>query len=171
MDAEALLGPVPLAATHLVAGFDCGVVALNDYLVRRALDDQRAEKTRTFVATRGGRVVAFFSLAAAAVEPAQATDRLAKGQGSQSIPVILLARLAVDGAEQGRGLGEAMLVEAVARSAQAADIIGARAIIVHAKDERARGFYEKYGFAASPTDPLHLIILMKDVRRSLQSRG
>jgi GNAT superfamily N-acetyltransferase len=157
----------PLSEEHDVAVFDCGVPALNVYLTKQALADQRAEKARTFVAVRGRHVVAFFSFAAASVEPQDATARLARGQGAQAIPVILLARLAVDTSEQGRGLGGAMLVEAVARSAQAANIIGARAVLVHAKDPSARRFYEKHDFEPSPSNPLHLIVLMKDIRKSL----
>jgi len=169
LSAGTLLGPEPLGPGHDVATFDCGVPTLNDYLARQALADQRADKTRTFVATRGGRVAGFFSLAAASVEPESATTRLAKGQGTQSIPVILLARLAVDLTGQGHGVGRALLVEALARCAQAADVIGARAVLVHAKTARARIFYESCGFEASPTNPLHLVILMKDVRRTFDA--
>ena len=127
------------------------------------------DKTRTYVALRGRRVVAFFSLAASSVEPGDATDRASKGQGRHAIPVILLARLAVDASEQGQGLGETMLLDALAKCAGAAGAIGARAVLVHAKDDRARAFYERYGFEPSPTHPLHLIMLMKDVRKSLSS--
>jgi len=167
VNAEASLELEPLAETHDVAAFDCGIPVLNLYLTRQAHADQRAEKARTFVAARSRRVVAFFSLAAASVEPQGATERLARGQGAQAIPVILLARLAVDSSEQRRGLGKALLVEAVARCTRAADIIGARAVLVHAKDPDARRFYEKHGFEPSPSNPLHLIVLMKDVRKSL----
>ncbi len=169
MSAEALRGPEPLGAAHGVATFDCSVFALNDYLTRRALADQRADKTRTFVTTCGGRVVGFFSLAAASVEPESATERLATGQGAQAIPAILLARLAVDLSEQPRGVARALLIDALARCAQAADIIGARAVLVHAKTDRARAFYERYGFESSPTNPLHLVILMKDVRKTFNA--
>jgi GNAT superfamily N-acetyltransferase len=166
--ADRLLGPVPLDAAHVVEGFDCGARALNDYLIGRALADQRAEKARTFVATRGRRVVAFFSLAAASVQAADATARSAKGQGLHDIPAILLARFAVNAKEQRHGIGRGMLVEALARCAEAADIIGARVVLVQAKDDRARAFYEKYGFEPSPTNPLHLLVLMKDVRKTLR---
>ncbi len=167
MTAEPPLALEPLDDEHRVAAFDCGVAALNDYLIRRALSDQQAGKSRTLVAARGKRVVAFVSLAAASVEPDTATGRVAKGQGSQGVPVILLARLAVDAREQRRGLGTAMLVEALARCARAAELVGVRAILVHAKDEHARSFYKKYEFEASPTHPLHLFMLMKDVRKNL----
>lgn len=167
MHLEPLVGPEPLDVRHELEDFHCGVPALDAYLKERALTDQRAEKSRTYVATRGRRAVAYFSLAAASVEPEDATSRLTKGQGRQPIPVVLLARLAVDLQEQGQGLGEAMLVDALRRCAQAADVIGARAVLVHAKDERARGFYVRYGFEPSLTNPRHLIVLMKDVRVSL----
>jgi predicted N-acetyltransferase YhbS len=159
--------PEPLSPSHEVGSFDCGREELNAYLSERALADQQAEKSRTYVVCRGATVVAYFSLAAGAVEPVDATERLAKGQGGQSIPVVLLARLAVGVSEQGHGLGEAILVDALRRSATAADVIGARAVIVHAKDARARSFYDGYGFEPSPTNPLHLVLLMKDLRKSL----
>ena len=167
MSAEPLFGPEPLEPHHAVAAFDCGVPALNEYLVDRALSDAEAGKAVTQVACRRDRVVAYYSLAAGSVEPAEATDRLAKGQGRQAIPVIVLARLAVDLTEQGRHLGEQMLLQALGRSAEAASLIGVRAVLVHAKDSVARGFYEHYGFEASPTHSLHLVVLMKDVRKTL----
>jgi GNAT superfamily N-acetyltransferase len=160
-------GPEPLHAKHDVGAFDCGRQELNDYLSNRALADQKAEKSRTYVVCRDTRVIAYFSLAAGSVEPEAAPERVAKGQGRQPIPVILLARLAVAVSEQGRGLGEAILMEALRRCAAAANVIGARAVIVHAKDQKARSFYEKYGFEPSPTNPLHLVLLVKDIRRSL----
>lgn len=157
----------PLDARHDASSFDCGIPSLNEYLIVRALGDQRSGKSRTYVTCRANRIAAFFSLAAGAVEPEATTKRLASGQGRQPIPVILLARLAVDVSEQGHGLGEAMLVEALARSSAAADVIGARAVLVHAVDERARAFYLQFGFEPSPTDPLHFVLLMKDIRKTL----
>ena len=167
MSDRSLTGPEPLSARHVVEGFACGDGALDTYIVRQALADQRAEKSRTCVFLDGVRVVAYWTLAAASVEPILATSRLAAGQGSQSIPVILLARLAVDMAWQGRGIGEAVLVDALARASHAATLIGARAVLVHAISPRAAAFYSRYGFEPSPTDPLHLVMLMKDIRASL----
>jgi predicted N-acetyltransferase YhbS len=167
VSADPLFGLEPLKPHHEVAAFDCGVPALNHYLADRALSDARAGKSVTHVACRHEKVVAYYSLAAGSVEPAEATDRLAKGQGRQAIPVIVLARLAVDLAEQGRHLGEHMLVQALGRSAEAASLIGVRAVLVHAQDVATRGFYERYGFEPSPTHPLHLVLLMKDVRKTL----
>lgn len=167
VSADRVVGPQLLRSDHVVAQFDCGVPALNDYLVRQALYDQRSEKTRTYVIVERGSVIGYFSLAAASIEQADATTRLAMGQGAQAIPAILLGRLAVDRSAQGRGLGEALLVEAVTRAASAADTIGARAVLVHAASAEAGAFYTKYGFEPSPTNALHLIMLMKDIRKSL----
>jgi len=162
--AETSLRLGALAATHDVAGFDCGDVALADYLARRAYAEQHAGKTR--VAVRGARVVAFFSPKAASVSP-PATIEHQPGQAPLDIPAILLARLAVDASEQGHGLGEAMLVQALSRCLQAADTMFARAVLAHAPTAQARGFYEKYGFVPSPTNAQHLVMRMKDIRKSL----
>ena len=162
-----LRGPEPLTRDHDTALFKCGVPSLDAYLKEQALADARAGKSHTQVATRGHAVVAYYSLAAGSVEAAEAGTRAARGQGAQPIPVVLLARLAVDRDEQGQGIGSWMLLEALTRSAEAADIIGVRAVLVHALDERARGFYERAGFEPSPTHPLHLLMLVKDIRRTL----
>ena len=167
MSADSLGGPEPLNPTHELTAFDCGVVSLNDYLIKRALSDQRAGKSRTFVITRLGGVIGYFSVAAASIEPLDATTRAAKGQGRQSIPAILIGRLAITQSEQDRGLGEALLIEALRKSASAAETIGARVVLVNAIHDEAKTFYLKYGFESSPTDPLHLMLLMKDVRKTL----
>ena len=167
MSAEALFGPESLEPRHDVSSFDCGAPALNDYLAGRALADARAGKSQTQVACRGDSVVAYYSLAAGSVEASAATERAATGQGRQPIPVIVLARLAVDLTEQGHGLGEQMLLQALARSAEAASLIGVRVVLVHAKGGAARAFYQRYGFEPSPTHPLHLLLLMKDIRTTL----
>ena len=165
--ADPLLGPFPLDAAQGVELFDCGVPTLNGYLVNQALTDQKAGKSRTYVAIRGGLVVAYFSLAAASLAPEDATERAVKGQGSQQVPAILLARFAVAASEHRRGIGRAMLLEALARCAQAAEIVGVRIVLVHAKDDGPRAFYANHDFEPSPANPLQLMILMKDVRRTL----
>ena len=157
----------PLRPDSDVAAFACGSANLDEYLVTRAMSDQRAHKSRTYVAVEGTRVVGYYTLAAAGVEPEQATARARKGQGDQPVPAILLARLAVDADHQGCGLGEALLLEALRRSVTASETIGARVVLVHAADARARTFYQRYGFEAAPTSPLHLMLLMKDVRATL----
>jgi GNAT superfamily N-acetyltransferase len=91
---------------------------------------------------------------------------VAKGLGGYPVPVILLARLAVDRTEQGKGLGAALLKDAILRAASAADIVGCRALLVHAKDKQAQAFYQRFGFEPSPVNELHLFLLMKDILAS-----
>jgi len=157
----------PLNDSHRTDAFDCGKPELTIWLRRHALNSQRAETARTYVVHRDLRVVGYYSLAAGSVEHARAPARAAKGIARHPIPVILLARLAVDTAEQGRGLGAALLKDALIRVAGAADEIGARALLVHAQDEEARSFYERFDFDPSPADPLHLLLLMKDLRKAI----
>jgi predicted N-acetyltransferase YhbS len=151
--------PVPLAATHDVAAFD--------FLKKHALQNLRNQSARTYVATRGRVVVGYYTLAAGSVRREDSPARVAKGLAAHPVPVILLARLAVDLRERGQGLGAGLLKDALLRAVQAADIIGCRAVLVQAKDDAARAFYERFGFAPAPGDPLRLFLLMKDVRASL----
>jgi predicted N-acetyltransferase YhbS len=146
------------------------VPVLNNYLKKFALQNQRGQSARTFVATRGERVVGYYTLAAGAARREETPARVAKGLAAHPVPVILLARLAVDATEKGQGLGAGLLKDALLRAVQAADLIGCRAVMVHAKDEGARAFYERFGFEPSPTDPLRLFLLMKDVRASISPR-
>jgi GNAT superfamily N-acetyltransferase len=110
-------------------------------------------------------VLGYYSLAAGSVSHEEATERAKKGLARHPIPVILLARLAVDAALQGKGIGPALLKDALLRAAQAADTIGARALLVHANDDQAKGFYEHFSFEPSPSDPYHLLLIMKDLMR------
>ena len=110
-------------------------------------------------------MIGYYSLAVGAVAPTDAPTRVTKGLARHPVPVMLLARLAVDRTEKGRGLGAALLHDALARTLQAADIAGIRAMIVHAKDDAARRFYEHFDFDPSPTDPYHLYLLIKDLRK------
>lgn len=152
--------------SHVVDGFDCGSEELNRYLLKYALQNTRADGAVTRVTTRDGRVVGYYSLAAGAAEHGEAPTRVTKGLAKHPIPLVILARLAVDRSAQGTGLGEALLKDALVKVSAAADLIGVRAIIAHAKDEKAKAFYERYDFEPSPTDPLHMFLLMKDIRAS-----
>jgi GNAT superfamily N-acetyltransferase len=152
--------------------FNCGQPDLDDWLRRFALINQRAGMTTVFVTVSEGKVVGYYALASAGVERANAPDRVARGLPAHPIPVVLLARLAVDSSAQKRGLGGALLRNALIRVEAAADEIGIRALLIHAKDDGAREFYMKYAeFEPSPTDPLHLFLLMKDLRKSLATQG
>lgn len=166
---EAVFGAVEkLSAAHDVAHFDCGKEALNRFLRRFALINQLSNSAQTYVACREANVVAgYYSLAVSAVEHARAPARVSKGLARQPIPVMLLARLAVDKSLQGVGLGRALLKDALLRTAQAADIAGIRALLVHAKDDEARAWSERFDFEPSPTDPLHSFLLLKDLNALL----
>lgn len=167
MPDEPLYAPVLLAKSHELAGFDCGKPPLNDYLIKYALQNQASGGARTYVLTRGNRVIGYYSLAPASVAPDDAPARVVKGQGRYPVPVILMARFAIDRGEQGKGLGKTLLRDALRRALAGAEAIGGRAFLVHAKDEDARSFYLNFGMEASPTNPLHLFLLFKDIRHSL----
>lgn len=159
-----------LRADHGVAGFDCGREELNRFLVRFALVNQQADAAQTYVAVWGELVVGYYSLVVGQIAYDDAPSRLSKGLARHPVPIMLLARLAVSVGWQGRGLGAGLLKDAMRRTSQAADIAGIRAFVVHAKDEPARRFYEHFGFVPSPTDPLHLFLLVKDIRRASGGR-
>jgi GNAT superfamily N-acetyltransferase len=159
--------PVPLDSTHDLSGFDCGVAALNDYLRKYALQNHLSNAARTYATLGQGRVVGYYTLAAGSVRREETPTRVAKGLARHPVPVILLARLAVDGTQKGQGLGAALLKDALLRAVQASDVIGCRAVLVHAKDDAARAFYQRFGFEPSPTDPLHLYLLMKVIKAIL----
>lgn len=159
----------PISESHDLSRFDCGVhESLNDWLKRFALTNQKNESARTYVVHRGGSVIGYYSISAGSVSVEESPARIAKGLARHPIPVILLARLAVDKDEKGTGLGKALLKDALARIVQAADIVGARAVLVHAIDEQARKFYEHFDFEASPIHELQLMLLMKDLRKALE---
>ncbi len=157
-----------LARHHVVEDFDCGQAALNRFLIRFALSSQHANASQTYVGLADAAVVGFYTLVVGEVAYADAPERLTKGLARHPVPLMLLARLAVGAAWQGKGIGSGLLKDAMRRTVQAADIVGIRALAAHAKDDAARAFYEHFGFVASPTDPLHLFILTKDLRRAVR---
>jgi GNAT superfamily N-acetyltransferase len=154
-----------LRSDHPVEDFDCGRVELNRYLQRFALQNQQAGAAQTYVGVVGELPVGYYCLAVGHVALEDAPERLKKGLAKHPVPIMLLARLAVDRRWQGQGVGKALLRDAMQRTMQAADIAGIRAFAVQAKDDEARRFYEHFDFIPSPTDPMHLFVLLKDVRR------
>jgi GNAT superfamily N-acetyltransferase len=161
--------PEPLSGKHRLEGFECGVDALDTWLLRYSRHAEAAGSSRVFVTTANGeRVAGFYALAGGQVEARDAPARLLKGQPSERpVPVVMLARLAVDRQHQRKGVGRSLLQDAMLRAATVAESIGVRALVVHAMTEEARDWYLQSGFEASPTDPLHLILLMKDLRHFL----
>lgn len=158
--------PEPLRDKHNCDEFSCGREELDTWLKRFARHAENAGSARTFVTTADGeRVVGYYALTVAEVAPADATARLLKGQPSgAAVPVALLARLAVDQEHQGGGVGRSLLQDALLRTQQVSEEVGIRALVTHAMTAEARSWYEQFGFEQSPTDPLHLVLLIKDLR-------
>ena len=156
-----------LARSHDVDGFVSGSEPLDRFLVRHALLSQHATASQTYVAVSDDRVVGYYTLVFGQVSRDIAPPRIAKGLPRYPVPIMVLARLAVAGDWQRRGIGSGMLKDAILRTLRAAEIAGLRALVVHAKDEAARSFYERFDFVPSPSDPLHLFVLIKDLKRIL----
>ncbi|WP_282958995.1 GNAT family N-acetyltransferase [Castellaniella defragrans] len=123
---------------------------------------QTSKTSPDYVCCQGDGVVGFYSLAVGRVDPDGAPSRVMKGLARHPVPVMILARLAVDKEHQGKGLGQALLRNTLLRTAQAADIAGIPCLLVHAKDDAARQWYESWEFEPSPTDPHHLFVMLKD---------
>lgn len=150
---------------HAVETFDCGEEALNRFLIRFALPNQMANASQTYVGLADDdAIVGFYTLVVGEVRYEGAPQRLSKGLARHPVPVMLLARFGVSVKWQGKGIGAGLLRDAILRTLQAADIAGVRALAVHAKNEAARSFYERFDFQPSPTDPLHLFALIKDLK-------
>lgn len=164
-----LSSPELLLKEHNRSAFDCGVPALNEFLKQFAPQNQKRDGSRTYVATRDNRVVGYYTLAYSSIGVEDVTPEIRAGLGRYPIPVLLMARLAVDLSERGTGLGKALLRDAIRKVPEAADIAGLRAMLVHAKDDQARAFYEKFGFTSSPTNPYHLLLKTDDIRASFKA--
>jgi GNAT superfamily N-acetyltransferase len=153
-----------LAVTHDATDFDCGQVELNEFIRLYALAGQRANISQTYVAVLDQKIIGYHTLTVGDVVYDDAPERLAKGVPRYPIPVVLLARLAVDLQSQNKGLGAALLVDATRRTLQVADIAGVRAMLVHARDETARDFYAHFGFEPFRKDAFVLYSLLKDLK-------
>ncbi|MBX5030198.1 GNAT family N-acetyltransferase [Rhizobium lentis] len=159
--------PAPLADHHELAEFRSGVPELDDWLRRRARANQASGASRTFVVCEANRVVAYYALASGAVRQPEAPGRFRRNM-PDPIPVAVLGRLAIDRAYQGRGLGRALVRDAGLRLLNAAEIIGIRALLVHAISDEARAFYEAVGFLPSPSDPMMLMVGLHDLDSALR---
>jgi GNAT superfamily N-acetyltransferase len=157
---RSLSPPAPLELTHEITGFSSDVPSLDDWLRRRAHPNQVSGASRTYVVAEGRRVVAYYCLASGAISLNEAPARLRRNM-PDPLPVAVLGRLAVDTGWQGRGLGAALLRDAVLRSVQAGRIIGIRGILVHALSEDAKAFYERHGFIESPANPRTLVLSLR----------
>jgi GNAT superfamily N-acetyltransferase len=157
-----------LAREHVLGAFDCGQPDLNAWLIKYALQNQSASSAQTYIGLVNETVVGYYSLTVGQVEYADAPERLRKGLARHPVPIMLLARLAVHKEWQGKGVGRALLRDAILRTVQASEIAGIRALVVHAKDGAAKRYYEQFDFVSSPTDPLHLFVLLKDLRKLIE---
>ena len=158
--------PEPLAPDHELDVFDSGVATLDEWLKRRARRNELEGASRTFVICAGRRVVGYYSLAAGSVLHVVATGKVRRNM-PDPVPALLLARLAVDRAWSGKGLGADLLSDATLRALGAAQSIGVRAILVHAISDAAKTFYEKHGFRSSPVEPMTLMVTIDEARRML----
>jgi GNAT superfamily N-acetyltransferase len=157
-----------LQRTHAVESFDCGKEPLNRFLIRYALLNQQAGASQTYLALSEDKPIGYYTLVVGQVEYADAPERLTKGLARHPVPIMLLARLAIAREWQGKGQGSGLWKDAMLRTLQAAEIAGIRAFAVHARDDQARGFYQRFDLIPSPADPYHLFILLKDVRSALR---
>jgi predicted N-acetyltransferase YhbS len=156
-----------LLPEHPVEEFDCGDETLNRFLAKFALASEASHASRTYVALSEGKVVGYYSLAATSIEHDEGSKRLRKGLVRHPIPMLLLARLAVDRRFQGQGLGTELLRDAMIRAISVSDQVGVRGVLVHARSDAAKRFYERFDFEPLPGNKFHLVMLMKDLRRAI----
>ncbi len=166
-----LRGPRPLERGDVREGFSCGVPSLDSWLVEHAPAADAVGSARTYVVIdeEQSRVVGYYALTVASLERDLATGRASRGMPRHPIPAMLLARLAVDESVQGEGIGAILLADAMQRTLLVAEETGIRLLLVHAVNEGARSFYLHYGFEASPSDPMNLQLLIKDIRATIEA--
>lgn len=170
---------VPLHRTHNVDQFTCGRPTLDSFLKKHALAAPAQGLSQTWIALSGfGQVLGYYSLALSTIDVSTATQRVAKGMPRFPIPVILLARLAVEESVQGQGLGRLLLLAAMEKAVKLGRVpimadgepgLPMRAMLVHALDEGAAQFYEHFGFRRSPSDQLHLMMILKEIEETLRA--
>ena len=166
MSADGISAPEHLTAAHDVSAFDSGTPELDNWLKRRALANEALGTSRTYVVIAGGRVVAYYALANGAVAHKDVSAKTRRNM-PDPIPVMVLARLAVDSAYQKQGLGSALLKDALLRIIAAAQIAGIRAVLLHAMSDDAKRFYARAGFYECPVDPMMMMIALAEVEKNL----
>lgn len=158
----------PLDKLQVRTSFDCEVELLNDYLKKYALQNQKKDAARTYVITNEeNQIIGYYTLVFGSVSIEETTPEISAGLGKYPIPIILLARLAIDKNQKDKGLGKGLMKDALLRAVRASEIAGLRAFLVHAKDETAKTFYEKLGFQPALHNEFHLFMKMSDIRASL----
>ena len=157
--------PEQLSAEHKIDGFDCGKLALNDWLLRHTRQAQGRGPAKTFAVAEDAQVAGYFSLTVGHVDINDAPDRIRKGMGQHPIPVVVLARLAVSKLYQGRGIGSSMLQDAIRRTMRVAEHAGISVMLTHPIDQYAASFFTRFGFIPSPLREQQFLLLLKDARR------
>lgn len=160
---SAISAPEPLDDGHDLEPFQCGVASLDDWLKRRARANQAGGASRSYVIATGNRVIGYYCLSSGAIAAIEAPGKIRRNM-PDPIPMAVLGRLAIDREWQGRGIGVALLQDAVLRTAQAAEILGIRGLLVHAISDEVSAFYEHHGFVSSPSDPMTLLLSIKGVK-------
>ncbi len=158
-----------LRREHDLTKFDCGNATLNAWLRKYVWTNQQADSGKTYIALAGNLVVGYYALTTGSAHKHESPERVRKGLANHPIGIVILARLAVDRTAQSKGLGKALLFDALTRIEEAAEIVAVRAVLVHAIDEEAKRFYEHFEFEPSPVDPFQLFLLIKDLRKALKS--
>lgn len=161
-----LTAPVRLIPAHEISQFDCGVAALNDWLKANALSGE-GKSVRTYVLCEGPTVVGYYSISTGAVERGSAPNAKMRQNMPDPIPVAILGRLAIAKSHQGQGLGQDLMQDAFRRILAASEIIGLRALVVHAIDDKVVSFYWDLGFKPSPTDPRTLFLPIETILQTL----
>lgn len=161
-DPAPISAPEPLQDGHILDLFQCGVASLDDWLKKRARANQAGGASRSYVIAARDRVIGYYCLSSGAVAAIEAPGKIRRNM-PDPIPMAVLGRLAIDREWQGRGVGVALLQDAVLRTAQAAEILGIRGLLVHAISDAAKAFYEHHGFMPSPSDPMTLLLSLKGI--------
>jgi GNAT superfamily N-acetyltransferase len=161
-----LAAPIRLTESHILDGFDCGYPIMNEWLCKRALRNGNGGACRTFVVCSGDTVVGYFGLAVGSVLHSVATGKVRRNM-PDPIPIMILSRLAVDKRWQGYGVGCGMLREAILKTIDVSEHAGIRALLVHAIDEKAKNFYERWNFQASHLEPATLMMTLQDARKAV----
>ncbi len=152
-----LIPPISLTVDHQTTGFNCGIDSLNEWLIRRALKNEFAGGSRTYVVCDGNQVVGYYAIAAGSIAREEVPGRIRRNM-PDPIPALILGRLAVDHGWQGAGIGQGLLKDALARSINVSEQVGARVLIVHALNEKAEVFYHKHGFTVNLLIPNTLLL-------------
>lgn len=157
--------PEPLNKDHNLTDFNCSYPELDEWLKKYAFQAKSSGSANTFIVADNALVVGFYSLTVGQVDFDEASERIKKGMGKYPIPVVILARLAVLNTYQGKGIGKAMLKDAILKTLQISEQSGVRALLVHAIDEKAETFYKRFGFEPSPIRENQLLLLLKDAKK------